>query len=105
MFAIIQTGGKQYRVTEGEKIKIEKIDTPAGEKVIFEDVFLVSDEKGENTKIGAPNVAGAKVEAKVIRTVKGDKIRVFKMKPKKRYRVNRGHRQFFTEIEVAKILA
>jgi len=105
MFAIIRTGGKQYRVVEGEKLKVEKLDTPVGETVQFEDVLLTSDAEDKDVKIGTPNVSGAKVTAKVLRTEKAKKVMVIKVKPKKRCRTTRGHRQTFTEIEIVKIQA
>lgn len=103
MFAIIQTGGKQYKVSKGDKIEINKIESNEGDKVTFEEVLLI----GENgkSKIGTPTVAGAKVEAKVLANKKGDKIRVFKMKPKKRYQRTYGHRSHLTEVEITSISA
>jgi large subunit ribosomal protein L21 len=100
-FAIIGIGGKQHRVTEGAKIVTEKVATEVGKTLKLQHVFLVGDDK--EAKIGDPLVAGATVEAKVIETGKGEKIRVFKMKRRKRYRVDRGHRQPFSELEIVKI--
>ncbi|MCK9393191.1 MAG: 50S ribosomal protein L21 [Candidatus Paceibacterota bacterium] len=101
MIAVIKTGGKQYKVAPGQKIKIEKIDTLEGEMVTFDEVLLVGDEK--IIDIGTPTIEGATVTAKVIRQDKGEKIVIFKYKPKKRYKVKKGHRQFFTEIEITDI--
>lgn len=103
MLAVIKTGGKQYIVTPGKKIKIEKIDKKEGDKVIFEEVLLVQNEK--ETKIGTPLVEGAKVSAKVLEQGKDKKVIVFKYKPKKRYKVKKGHRQPFTQVEITKVEA
>ena len=99
--AIIKTGGKQYKVAPGQKIKIEKINTPEGQEVVFDNVLLV--EKSNKVEIGQPVVKDAKVVGKVLKQDKGDKIIVFKYKPKKRHKVKRGHRQFFTEVEITNI--
>jgi large subunit ribosomal protein L21 len=111
MLAVIKTGGKQYLVSPGQKIKIEKINKPAfakatagkerSQEVVFDDVLLL--EKGKKIEIGTPLVKGAKVIGKVLGHGKGKKIIVFKYKAKKRYKVKRGHRQPFTEIEITKI--
>jgi len=100
--AVIKTGGKQYLVQEGEKIKIEKIDKEVGEEVIFDEVLLLENEKGE-IKIGQPFLENAKVIGKVLAQSKGKKIIVLKYKPKRRYRVKKGHRQKYTEVEIVKI--
>ncbi len=101
MFAVIRTGGKQYLVREGQKLKIEKIEKNPNEEVVFDEVLLL--EKEGEIKIGTPLVKGVKVKAKVLRQGKGEKIVVFKYKPKKRYHVKKGHRQPFTEIQITKI--
>jgi large subunit ribosomal protein L21 len=101
MLAVIKTGGKQYKVSPKQKIKIEKINTPVGQEVVFDNVLLV--EKNKKTEIGQPLVKGAKVTGKVLKQEKGDKVIVFKYKPKKRYKIKRGHRQFFTEVEIVDI--
>lgn len=101
MLAIIKTGGKQYKVAPGQKIKIEKIETPEDQEVIFDNVLLV--EKDEKVEIGQPIVKSIKVIGKVLKQGKGDKVIVFKYKPKKRYKVKRGHRQLFTEVEIVSI--
>lgn len=98
MLAIIKTGGKQYLVKPGDKIKVEKLDKKEGQEFVFSDVLLV--EKNKKVEIGAPVVKDAKVEAKVLSHGKGDKIIVFKYKPKKRYSRKLGHRQPYTEIEI-----
>lgn len=101
MLAVIKTGGKQYKVSPGQKIKIEKINTPEGQEVVFDNVLLV--EKSNKVEIGQPVVKDAKVVGKVLKQGKGDKVIVFKYKPKKRHKVKRGHRQMFTEVEIISI--
>ena len=101
MYAVIKTGGKQYRVQQGDVIFVEKIDTQANETVTFEEVLLVGD--GEQTKVGAPVVAGAKVEGKVLAQVKAKKIVVYKYKAKKNERKKQGHRQPYTKVEIVAI--
>ena len=102
MLAVIKTGGKQYLVSPGDKIKIEKIDKKEGKEITFNEVLLL--EKNKKVEIGSPKVKGAKVTAKVLKQGKGKKIVIFKYKPKKRYKVKKGHRQPFTEIEILKIV-
>jgi len=99
--AVIKTGGKQYLVKEGEKIKIEKIEKKEGEKVEFKEVLFL--EKDGRVKIGKPLVEGAKVLGKVLKQGRSKKIIVFKYKPKTRYRKKKGHRQPFTELLIEKI--
>ncbi len=101
MFAVIKTGGKQYLVKPGDKIKIEKIKNKEGEEITFEEVLLVSEDG--KTEIGKPLVDGAKVKAKVLEQGKGKKIIVFKYRPKKRYRKKQGHRQPYTLVEILEI--
>ena len=101
MKAVIVTGGKQYTVSEGDVLYIEKLEAAAEETVKFDQVLAVLD--GENSKIGTPVVAGAVVEAKVIKTGKSKKITVFKYKPKKGEKKKQGHRQPYTKVEIAKI--
>ncbi len=105
MFAIINTGGKQYKVTEGTKVKVEKLEAAEGKKFTFSDILLIADETGKTVKIGNPTVKGAKVEGQVIQQGRAKKVIVHKYKPKTRYRKVNGHRQFFTEVEVTKITA
>lgn len=100
-FAIIKSGGKQYRVFEKDRLKIEKVDVKKGSKITFADILLVSDKKKVN--VGRPHVKGAKVEARIVDHGKGKKIKILKFKPKKRYKRLRGHRQNFSEIEIEKI--
>jgi large subunit ribosomal protein L21 len=101
MKAIIVTGGKQYTVAEGDILFVEKLGVEAEETVKFEQVLAILD--GENTKIGAPVVEGAAVEAKVVKNGKGKKITVFKYKPKKNEKKKIGHRQPYTKVEITKI--
>lgn len=101
MYAVIKTGGKQYRVEQGNVIYVEKIDAQADEAVTFDEVLLVGD--GDQTKIGAPTVAGAKVEGKVLAQVKSKKIVVYKYKAKKNERKKQGHRQPYTKVEITAI--
>ena len=101
MHAIIVTGGKQYKVSEGETLFIEKLPNEAGDTVTFDQVLAILD--GDNATIGAPTVKGATVEASVVKNGKGKKIRIFKYNPKKGYRKRQGHRQPYTKVEIAKI--
>jgi len=101
MLAVIKTGGKQYLVQPGDKLKIEKLDQKEGEQIIFSDVLLV--EKDKKLEIGNPLVQDASVEAKVLSQGKGDKIIVFKYKAKKRESRKIGHRQPYTEVEITGI--
>jgi len=101
MLAVIKTGGKQYLVEPGQKIKIEKITGKEGKEVIFKDVLLV--EKNRKLEIGTPLVKGVKVIGKILSQGKEKKIIVFKYKSKTRYKVKKGHRQPFTEVEISKI--
>ena len=99
--AIIETGGKQYRVAEGDVIFVEKLAAEEGDAVTFDKVLAVID--GETSAFGAPYVEGASVSGKVLKQGKGKKIRVFKMKPKKGYRNTKGHRQPYTKVEIGAI--
>ena len=100
-FAVIETGGKQYKVSPGCKIKVEKLVTKEGEDFVFDKVLLVSD--GKELKIGKPYLEGSRVEAKVLGQGRARKIIVFRYHSKTRYRKKKGHRQPFTEVEVTKI--
>ncbi len=102
MFAVIETGGKQYRVTLGTKLKVEQLPAEAGKSFVFDKVLLVSGDK-EDLTIGKPYVAGAKVEAEVFRNARERKKIVFRYHSKTRYRKKKGHRQQFTEVQVNKI--
>ncbi|MEK7548990.1 MAG: 50S ribosomal protein L21 [Patescibacteria group bacterium] len=100
-FAVIQTGGKQYRVSPGQKIKIEKLNAKEGDSFLFDKVLLFAD--NEKIEIGVPYVEGVKVEAKILRQDKEKTKIVFKYHSKTRYRKKKGHRQPFTEVEVIAI--
>ena len=99
--AIIETGGKQYRVAEGDVIFVEKLDVEAGEAVKFDRVLAIIDDEG--SVFGKPMVDGATVSANVVKNGKSKKIRVYKMKPKKGYRRTQGHRQPYTKVQIEKI--
>ena len=101
--AIIETGGKQYRVAEGDVIFVEKLDVEAGESVKFDRVLAVIDEA--NTVFGTPVIEGASVSANVVKNGKSKKVRVYKMKPKKGYRRTQGHRQPYTKVQIENIKA
>jgi len=101
--AVVRTGGKQYLVSPGQKLKVEKLNAPEGAKIVLDEVLLVSDNK--KTEVGTPLVKGVKVEAKVLRQGRGKKIIVFRYHSKTRYRKKKGHRQPFSEIEIQKIVA
>ncbi|MDX1496448.1 MAG: 50S ribosomal protein L21 [Salinisphaeraceae bacterium] len=103
MQAVIQTGGKQYRVSEGDVLRVEKLDAEAGATLELSEVLLVSD--GDNIKVGAPYVDGGKVTAEVAAHGRGDKIRVIKFKRRKKYRRTQGHRQDYTELKITGISA
>ena len=100
MYAIIRTGGKQYKVSEGDVVYVEKLDNEIDSVVSF-DVLMLCD--GENIKVGTPTVSGAKVEAKVIEHGKAKKVIVFKYKPKKNIRKKQGHRQPYTKVQITSI--
>ncbi|MCR4781880.1 MAG: 50S ribosomal protein L21 [Lachnospiraceae bacterium] len=102
MYAVIKTGGKQYKVSEGDIITIEKLESEAGDKVKFEEVLAVND--GE-LKVGDPTVNGASVEASVLRNGRGKKVIVYKYKRKSGYHKKNGHRQSFTQVRIEKINA
>lgn len=101
MLAVIATGGKQYLVKTGDKIKIEKIEGEAGASVSFDKVLLTSDDDGGNLKLGNPNISGVTVAAKVLKQGKNRTLRVEKFKRKVRYHKVHGQRQRFTEVEIA----
>lgn len=103
MHAIIETGGKQYKVMEGDTLYIEKLDVQDGDAVTFDKVLAVLD--GDKATFGAPVVEGAKVNASVVKNGKGKKIMIFKYNPKKGYRRRQGHRQPYTKVTIGKIEA
>jgi large subunit ribosomal protein L21 len=101
MYAVIRSGGKQYRVAAGEKIKVELIDADIGQEVVIEQVLAVGE--GDSVKIGSPWVHGALVKATVVAHGLHDKVRIFKMRRRKHYQKRQGHRQQFTELQIAAI--
>ena len=103
MYAVIKTGGKQYRVVTGEKIKVEQIPADVGAEITLDEVLMVGE--GDSVNIGTPLLAGAKVIAKVIAHGRGPKIKIFKMRRRKHYQKHQGHRQNYTEIEISGIAA
>lgn len=103
MYAVIKTGGKQYRVNQGDKLKIEKIAGDVGANVVLDQILTVVD--GHNVTIGSPIVRGASVTATVVSHGRHDKVTIFKMRRRKHYRKSQGHRQSFTEIQIDKISA
>ncbi len=103
MYAVIVTGGKQYRVTEGETLKVEKLEVATGEAIELDQVLMVAN--GEDIKIGAPVVAGAKVKAEIVSHGRGKKVTIVKFRRRKHHRKQMGHRQWFTEIKITGISA
>lgn len=101
MYAVIKTGGKQYKISEGDVLNVEKIEGEQGDTVIFDDVLMVS--RDEETKVGTPLVEGAKVVGEIMVQTKGTKIAVFKMKRRKGYRKKTGHRQELTSLIIKEI--
>ena len=102
MLAVIKTGGKQYLVSPGDKIKVEKLNKKEGAEVTFNEVLLM--EKSKKIEIGTPFLKGVKVVGKVLQQAKAKKVIIFKYKAKKRYKVKKGHRQPFTQVEILKIV-
>lgn len=103
MYAVIKTGGKQYKVAAGDKIKVEQIAADVGQDIVLDQVLAVFD--GEDTRLGSPLLAGAAVKAKVLAHGRGEKIRIFKMRRRKHYQKHQGHRQNFTELHIESIAA
>jgi large subunit ribosomal protein L21 len=103
MYAVVKTGGKQYRVSPGDSVEVEKLPYEVGEQIELDQVLLVAN--GNGARIGQPLVEGARVKATVTRQVKGRKIIVYKYRPSKRYRRKRGHRQQYTRLRIDEIVA
>ena len=103
MYAVIKTGGKQYRVAAGEKLKVEQIPADIGQEIVLDQVLMVG--VGADVKVGAPLVAGATVNAKVVSHGRADKVKIFKLRRRKHYQKHQGHRQNYTEIEISAINA
>lgn len=103
MYAVIQSGGKQHRVTEGQTLRLEKLDLETGASVDFEEVLLVAN--GDDVKVGVPFVVGGKVVAEIVSHGRGDKIKIVKFRRRKHSRKQAGHRQWFTEVKITSINA
>jgi len=101
MYAVVKTGGKQYRVSAGTKIKVEQLNGDVGSEVTLDQVLMIAEDG--NVKLGRPTLSGAAVKAKVIAHGRGDKVNIFKMRRRKHYRKSQGHRQNFTELEITGI--
>jgi len=102
MYAVIKSGGKQYRVESGKQVRVESLAADVGTAVAFEEVLLVG--AGDTVKVGAPLVSGAKVKATVVSHGRGDKVRIFKMRRRKHYQKSQGHRQNYTEVRIDDIV-
>ncbi|NBQ69506.1 MAG: 50S ribosomal protein L21 [Nitrosomonadaceae bacterium] len=103
MYAVIKTGGKQYRIQVGEKLKVEQLQVENGSELVIDQVLMVAD--GDKVSVGTPLVSGAKVSATVLGQGRHDKIRIFKMRRRKHYQKHQGHRQNYTEIQITGISA
>ena len=103
MYAVIKTGGKQYRVVAGEKIKVEQIPADVGDEITLDQILMIGE--GESVKVGTPTVAGAKITARVIAHGRHPKVKIFKMRRRKHYQKHQGHRQNYTELEIGSISA
>jgi large subunit ribosomal protein L21 len=102
MYAVIKTGGKQYKVAPGEKLKVEQIPADVGAEVVLDQVLLIGE--GDSVRLGQPTVAGATVKATVVAQGRGDKVRIFKMRRRKNYHRTQGHRQGYTELKIDSIV-
>jgi large subunit ribosomal protein L21 len=102
MYAVIKSGGKQYRVESGKQLRVEALSAAVGDAISFEDVLLVG--SGDGVKVGAPLVSGAKVKATVVSHGRGDKVRIFKLRRRKHYQKTQGHRQAYTELRIDDIV-
>jgi large subunit ribosomal protein L21 len=101
MYAVFKTGGKQYRASQGDRLRVEKLDAEVGDSVEFDQILLVGE--GSDVQVGAPLVEGGKVEAKVTAQGRGKKVEVIKFKRRKNYKRQQGHRQHYTEVEITSI--
>ena len=102
MYAVIQTGGKQYRVKSGEQVRIESLQAAVGAPVSFDQVLMVGE--GDGVRVGAPFVSGAAVKATVVSQGRGEKVRIFKLRRRKHYQKSQGHRQSYTEVRIDEIV-
>jgi len=101
MYAVFQSGGKQHRVSEGQVIRLEKLEVETGAQIVFDKVLMVAN--GENIQVGAPFVEGATVKAEIVEHGRGDKIKIVKFRRRKHYRKQQGHRQWFTDVKITVI--
>jgi len=101
MYAVVKTGGKQYRITPGEKLKVEQISADVGAEVVLDQVLMVGD--GDSVRLGQPTLAGTTVKATVVSHGRGDKVTIFKMRRRKHYQKHQGHRQNYTELKIDSI--
>lgn len=102
MYAVIKTGGKQYKVAPGEKLKVEQLPADVGAEVVLDQVLLIGE--GDSVRLGQPTLAGATVRATVVAHGRGDKVEIFKMRRRKQYRKHQGHRQDYTELKIESIV-
>ena len=102
MYAVVKTGGKQYRVVAGDKLKVEQIPADVGAEVILDQVLMVGE--GESVRLGQPLLSGASVKATVVSHGRGEKVKIFKMRRRKHYQKHQGHRQNYTELRIDSIL-
>ncbi|MDR0805384.1 MAG: 50S ribosomal protein L21 [Enterobacteriaceae bacterium] len=103
MYAVFQSGGKQHRVSEGQTVRLEKLDIATGETIEFDQVMMVAN--GDDVKIGAPFVDGSKIKAEIVAHGRGDKVTIVKFRRRKHYRKQQGHRQWFTDVKITGISA
>ena len=103
MYAVFQSGGKQHRVSEGQTVRLEKLDIATGETIEFDQVMMIAN--GDDVKIGVPFVDGSKVKAEIVAHGRGDKIKIVKFRRRKHYRKQQGHRQWFTDVKITAISA
>ncbi|KFA58057.1 50S ribosomal protein L21 [Gilliamella sp. Fer1-1] len=101
MYAVFQSGGKQHRVSEGQVVRLEKIEVETGSEVVFDKVLMVAN--GEDIKVGAPFVEGATIKAEIVEHGRGDKVKIVKFRRRKHYRKQQGHRQWFTDVKITAI--
>lgn len=101
MYAVFQSGGKQHRVSEGQIVRLEKLEVETGAEIIFDKVLMVAN--GEDIKVGAPFVDGATIKAEIVEHGRGDKIKIVKFRRRKHYRKQQGHRQWFTDVKITAI--
>ncbi|WP_294964576.1 50S ribosomal protein L21 [uncultured Gilliamella sp.] len=101
MYAVFQSGGKQHRVSEGQVVRLEKIEVETGSEIVFDKVLMVAN--GEDIKVGAPFVEGATIKAEIVEHGRGEKVKIVKFRRRKHYRKQQGHRQWFTDVKITAI--